>query len=348
MTGSVALDVVIGLVFIYLLYSLLATILQEILASNIIRLRAKILEKAIRRMLDDTGHVRQTKELLSTAFYQTPLIKYLGPSNGKTPAYIAARNFSKALLDILKGPGTKPGEDFRARIDSSLNNGIGITKEAKITEGETLTFLQSLWADAQGDIDKFKLALEQWFDDTMERATGWYKKRTQIILFFLGLVIAGVFNVDTIKIVDKLSNNPELRQQIIQQADGYLKAHATLKEELAARKQHAAGSDTTIATQSLDSLIIRTDKLVKEATDLMENDLKNINKVLALGWEDNLFDAWSLPGWILTALAISLGAPFWFDLLNKLMKVRGAVQPATDNTDTKHSGGARTNVIPKG
>ncbi|MBL0741981.1 hypothetical protein [Chryseolinea lacunae] len=346
MTGSVALDVVIGLVFVYLLYSLLATILQEILATNIIRLRAKVLEKAIKRMLDDTGSVRQTKELLSTAFYQTPLIKYLGPTNGKTPAYIAARNFSKALLDILKGPGTKPGEDFRGRIDASLNSGITVSQDSKITGGETLTFLQSLWADAQGDIDKFRAALEQWFDDTMERATGWYKKRTQIILFFVGLFIAGVFNVDTVKIVDKLSNDPELRQQIIQQADGYLKAHSNLKEELAERQQRAAGNDTTKATQSLDSLIIRTDKLVKEATDLVNTDLKNANEVLALGWEDHSFDAWSLPGWIITALAISLGAPFWFDLLNKLMKLRGAVPPATDPKQS--GGGTKTIIIPKG
>jgi hypothetical protein len=35
----------------------------------------------------------------------------------------------------------------------------------------------------------------------------------------------------------------------------------------------------------------------------------------------------SLLGWIVTALAVSLGAPFWFDMLNKIMVVRATVKP---------------------
>jgi hypothetical protein len=34
-----------------------------------------------------------------------------------------------------------------------------------------------------------------------------------------------------------------------------------------------------------------------------------------------------LPGWLLTGMAISLGAPFWFDLLNKFMVVRSTIKP---------------------
>ncbi len=44
-------------------------------------------------------------------------------------------------------------------------------------------------------------------------------------------------------------------------------------------------------------------------------------------WED--IGGWLLKifGWLITAVAISLGAPFWFDLLNKFMVVRSTVKP---------------------
>src|ERR1039458_2372589 len=90
MFNNVALDVVIGLVFIYLLYSLLGTLLQEMIATNI-GLRARILRKAINRMLNDSRKDKKNLKiryktdkvpnpeivLLSEAFYRHPLIKYL-------------------------------------------------------------------------------------------------------------------------------------------------------------------------------------------------------------------------------------------------------------------------------
>ena len=52
MFNNVALDVFIGLVFVFLLYSLLATILQEMISTKL-AFRSKVLEKAIIRMLED-------------------------------------------------------------------------------------------------------------------------------------------------------------------------------------------------------------------------------------------------------------------------------------------------------
>jgi hypothetical protein len=114
MFNNVALDVFIGLVFIFLLYSLLATILQEMIATRL-AFRAKVLEKAIIRMLEDSQtdnhmpfgdridgflHIVGLKNILKNApvapwFYAHPLIKYLGEDNYYSkPAYLHAENFS--------------------------------------------------------------------------------------------------------------------------------------------------------------------------------------------------------------------------------------------------------------
>lgn len=351
MTGSVTLDVIIALVFIYLIYSLLATILQEIIASNIMRLRAGVLEEGIKRMLDDDNEQDGAiKHLLSTKFYSMPLIKYLGQDKNKKPSYLAASNFSKTLLDILIGPGAEPGDDFGIKINDTLSNGIPVSEDDKIQKGDTYNFLKSLWADAHGDVDKFRIMLEKWFNDGMDRATGWYKRKTQAILFFISLLIAIFFNLDTIDIVHKLSTNPELTAKIVQQADNFIKAHPDLENELRQQKeilQRELGTSDSIpevqaAEKKYQKLKVYQDSLLARADSLLKNEIKSLNGVLGTGiqnykWrgtdcvENVGYVLLSVVGWLITALALSLGAPFWFDLLNKLMKLRSSVPVAPDD-----------------
>jgi hypothetical protein len=366
MFNIIVLDVVIGLVFVYLLYSMLATIIQEFLASSF-SFRAKILERAINRMLEDenkftsrirgvfylfkrTGNGSDDLSTTSFEFYNHPLIKFLGENKRSSkPGYINKGTFSKVLIDLLRGDQVKPGDNIKLLIQDALDKKTISGGAVKISD-ETLSYLKSIWADAQGDVEKFKEYLENWFDETMERATGWYKKHTQVILFFIGLVIAIVFNVDTIKIVGKLQKDPKLREQIVQQADAFLKAHPDLDKELLAQKAEydsllknikpgipvADSIRKTKLKDSLDLVKYQTltamrDTLLHQADSLLNNDLKKTNGLLGAGlgsYECSFCDLGcffkSLLGWIITALAISLGAPFWFDLLNKLMKLRNS------------------------
>lgn len=391
MTGSVILDVVIGLVFVYLLYSLLATIIQEIIATQL-AFRAKVLEKGILRMLEDGkttsffplfDRVKAFAQLFfrvnrlkdkgfGAAFYAHPLMKYLAEDNYfSKPSYLSAQNFSAIIIDLLHGLNSDKPANNLLQIQQSLINGMfAIPKEltldrknpaARALENDyiirintqTNIFLKNLLIDARGDIIKFKLMLEKWFDDTMERTTGWYKRYTQTILFIIGLLIAVTFNVDSIGITRKLSRDPKLREQMVQNAANFLKQNQELGTQL--QLQREKGRDTSAATKAsfdsaqntFDSLNARSKTLVDSAQKLISNDINNVNELLALGWKQSkTHRSWKLfwvidtkgflclkcnhqngtavIGWILTALAISLGAPFWFDLLNKLMKVRGS------------------------
>ncbi|SHG44876.1 hypothetical protein SAMN04488109_0321 [Chryseolinea serpens] len=366
MTGSVALDIVISLVFIYLLYSLLATILQEILAAQIIRLRAGMLKKALTRMLDDdTGTA-----LLSKQFFKAPLIKYLQEQADKFPSYLSSKNFSEVVIDILRGESPKPGEDFRSKINSTLNGDIALKGESlddtkKLSDGETFQYLRSLWATSQGDIEKFKLGLEQWFDDTMERLSGWYKKKTQILLMAVGLLLAVIFNVDTIVIVSKLSSNPTLTAQVVQQAANFLKAHPDLKRELEEQQNEIDKLIKTDSTKlkekaSLEKAATDANKALKEQQELLIAEANELNSLLGMGiqnyeWRGDDFLCrvgyflLSVLGWCITALAISLGAPFWFDLLNKLMKLRTSIAPApAEDTGAKKKADDKKQINPKG
>lgn len=375
MSGSTALDIVIGLIFIYLLYSLLATILQEIL-STWFNFRAKMLERAIYKMLEDSdkfssrlkglqylfkiGGKDASNNSASSIFYKHPLIKFLGEGDRKKPAYITRETFSKILLDLLKGDGVKPGDETRTLVQESLdNNTIKWLKDSASIDVETLSYIKSIWADSQGDIEKFKLLLENWFDETMDRATGWYKKHVQIVLFFIGFAIAILFNVDTLKIVDKLETYPKLREQIVQQADAFVKAHPDLDKELkleqAANEQMVEDiKDSSIdkkdslnklnadSREEYEKLKARSDSLFNNANELVQGDIAKADNLLGIGlgsydcaWNNFKCFFKSLVGWLLTAIAISLGAPFWFDILNKLMKLRSSITAGSNEKQTQ-------------
>jgi hypothetical protein len=378
MFNSNVLDVVIGLIFIYLLYSLLATTIQELIASAF-GFRSKILERAVFRMLEDESKFNYgissvfylfkkqgnggDPNSFSDGFYNHPLIKFLGAnkSNSK-PSYISKETFSKVIIDLLRGEQLDPDERIKPLIQDALKNKtIKWGKiSAQISE-ETLSYINSIWFDSRGDVDKFKQYLENWFDETMERATGWYKKHTQFILFFVGLIIAVIFNVDTIKIVNKLEKDPKLREQIVQQANTFVESHPDLNSELINQKadfdsvQAQMKSNSFVITANvnkkhitdsleIENLKVLTDyqkKVVNRADSLIKTDINKANDILGLGWgsyELKSFGSflWSVLGWIITALAISLGAPFWYDLLNKFMKLKSsAASSAADDKEKK-------------
>jgi hypothetical protein len=350
MFNSVALEVVIGLVFIYLLYSLLATTVQELIA-NWLKLRAKMLAKGIKRMLDDGGAPK-----FSVEFYNHPLIKYFSReigsfekrirgSSSTLPSYITAQNFSKVLTEKITQHGS--GDDALSKIRNFISEQeshiTGMTGKAKI-EKDTLELLKSFFNEANNDVEKFKLLLEQWFDNMMDRVSGWYKRKAQVMLLIIGLAIALVFNVDTLKIVKKLSHDKDAAKALSGMASNYMKANPTSPKQAG---EKTAGSTDSTSKNDLYTIDSTSKDLVAKADSLLHGEIEDANKILALGYSRNPFScdnfrlgemAWwkfiflKILGWIITALAISLGAPFWFDLLNKLMKLRGAVKEETENS----------------
>src|SRR5262249_41759579 len=79
-------------------------------------------------------------------------------------------------------------------------------------------------SQAQGKVIESLRPIEKWFDDAMDQVTGWYKRRTQWILFALGLLVAAGANLDAINITQALASDPALRQSLIEEVQAYSKA----------------------------------------------------------------------------------------------------------------------------
>ncbi|GAB5407637.1 MAG: hypothetical protein BalsKO_00020 [Balneolaceae bacterium] len=404
MFGIEALDVVIGLIFIYLLFSLFVSIVNELL-SQLFHIRAKELKFSIERMIGLTlrkvlyGNSRINKvKYRSSFFYGSPLWRpykallnlfspniELGSSqiekkitNQALPSKISRETFADALLEILG--------------DKEL-------REELFTQAP---FLKKAYENAQEDIGAFKKEIENWFDEVMTYTSEWYKQKLRIILIVLGFITAAFFNVDTFTIVQKLSDDPEARATIVAHAEQFVDSYENKDGKIVLRE---SGNDTLVPNETVvsrelekiqneyiiqysdsikqaflttsfkdlksitnpqkkDSLTKRLelavadsaralaldsikvnypsltaiDSVFQQLSSLKEQEIAMASSVLGLGWDiEKHGDYWeaiknemkwySIFGWLITALAICMGAPFWFDLLKKVINIKEELKP---------------------
>ena len=298
MLGSEMLDVAIGMAFTFLLLSLICSAFNELLETRL-KNRAGDLEKGITGLLgSDTGLVKKLYNhgLIFSLYRGT----YDEATKKKTlPSYIPSHDFATALSGVLAA------ENAPITMDS-IKGAI-----ATITNPQVKSALLTLYDDASGDLQKFRKSLEDWFNSAMDRVSGWYKRRTHVTIFALGFIIAVAMNVNSISLAQDLWTNKATRDALVGAAQGYLEKHP---------------ASATSASTSASNL----DQGLKADID----ELKSTS--IPIGWSKKVLEnlrtypfLWgaSLLGWFLTACAASLGAPFWFDVLGKIVVVRSSIKP---------------------
>ena len=208
------------------------------------------------------------------------------------PSYVPARNFAAALLGLLKdGSANSAFDQARAMI-------------GKLPDGDLKTTLQSFISAGADDIDKLRTRIENWFDDSMDRLSGIYKRFSQWMMLFLGLLVAVCMNIDSVHMVRTLWSEPALSHAI---ADGTSEAVKNNQIFNCLTTPAAGGATATAPCKTPDFSSIRA--LIDQ-------------QQLPIGWSGTTFDFWVVVGWLLSALAISLGAQFWFGLLTQLISLR--------------------------
>lgn len=345
MFNSDVLEVGVGMALLFAFMSLIATALCEAI-ENFAKLRSKELLTGIKELLEG-GAKGQVGQFVSS-FYNHPVIAslYTGDFDGKTrhlPSYIPRKSFSLALVDMIAKAGGDEAlsiATLRKSLESSAlpDRVKEVVKAALDTSGDNLTLARR--------------TLEECFDATMDRVSGWYKRHTGYRLLAIGVVAAVGFNVDAIVVAQRLTTDKVLRAAVVERAE------TTLAErEAAAAKSDAAteGQANSPADQPSETTSNATSQV-----DELASQLKDIGYPIGWTWDKGQplpltcvqagqSDAWrcqnlglavlfSLPGWLITALAIMLGAPFWFDILNKFMVIRSTVKPSEKSPDEPSQG----------
>lgn len=295
------LNFFVSMIMLFLFAALIVTAAQEIIA-QVLALRAKTLQNAIRQLIGEAG---ASDEL--TAILNHPLIKGLRPasaSGSKDPSYIPSDIFAAAVMDNLK----------------LLDSGVGLlnaVKDAAQKPGATplVQAVAALAQGAKGDVEALQNDVARWFDAAMERATGAYKRQAQMWTLALGLLAAIAFNVDSVRIGAHFLKHPEAAQQMADEA-------------------------TRLVEQGPDF------PKTPEGREKLRQDLQQAVAAGAvpIGWSamgpTAPLDILSkLIGWCCTALAASLGATFWFDLLKRFVNIRSSgPNPDSDKTANRLNG----------
>jgi hypothetical protein len=430
MLNNSVLNVVISLIFIFLLYSLLATALHEAL-SNIFQGRANTLYKGIKQMLTNTNLKQNTfarignylwcklidswgwlkswfsdkeeVDALYNRFYHHPIIKNYGENAVfSKPSYLDAGNFSNILVDTIKNLDPSKellkadfamikdiiyrySENGLEKIpDSPPDKSTKVQATDRVIDCETFKILNYHLNEAAGDLNVFKQRLEKWFNDSMDRVSGWYKRHTQFLLLLIGLFMAITLNIDTIGITNYLSRHKQESEILANMG------------AIAVKDSSFKSTTDSISKKNLNNLIVESDSVSNilglgwgnygQKDKAFVDSLKNNNP----GWiaklfsfingKSALYDSLNKPihlkedtisnrlfnkygfyikrqyvyskidltkfiGFLITAIAISLGAPFWFDLLSKIVNLRSSGKPINPSGSTSKKNNSDGSII---
>jgi hypothetical protein len=311
--GSTVLDVAAGIIFGFLAISLFTSAAVEAI-NSVLNVRVKNLQTGIMALVNDPNFTGLAKQL-----YAHALISPLGPGGAdplkNAPAYIDKTQFAEALLDITglsaatpdvaaQAPAVQAAAELKARVDALSAQAGNVDPQLK----------QLLVMRCGGDVSRLKNDLANWFDNGMDRLSGKFKRRTQWMTFVIALITAFVVNLDTIRIGTLLWEQPALAEKL----------------RLASIKPPSDPTTVDQAVATGEEAIAVIDKMTQDG--------------LPVGWAPGHFldiqdnpghweALWVAPpslwyrsvlGWFITAVAALFGAPFWFDALQSVVRLKGA------------------------
>lgn len=320
----------------YIPATLFSQALLDIIAAQAARNLYKPLYDTVERALNGADEARareMVRRLQGSTLTTEELREYFETLNAP------ARQSLMITLDrVQKAQSALNTDDSNAKLIPLLE-GIRHIQEPIFQKA-----MDTLLATARS-VDEAAAKMEFWFNTRMEQLSETYRRNIQYLSLFIGLLMALTLNVDSLHIARTLWNDPALRAAIA----------ATAQANIESGRFQQGSTPTTPQFNEETPSDTTTGELVNNAYNSI-SDLLNLR--LPIGWEIieveggcadpasnpaecsnsrnlwNLIPAnnsdwlsllmWKLGGYIITIIAIAQGAPFWFDLLNRLARGRSS------------------------
>lgn len=236
--NNLTLDVLIGLVLIYLVFSIIVSAVTEYLANGTFNARQENLKLALQSAFGAVSKNDGTANALTDAFLKNGIILtlYQGKSG---PSSIPEPIFAKGLISTLQGEiklAERPASpaEFVSMMEKSLDGSRFATKE------KLLQTLKTLVKGNEANWDAFEKAIADWFAEVGERSIGWYKRRVEWWRLGIAFVLVSMLNIDTVLIFNVLSIDSRSRQQLTTIAADTLIANKALPDDEKTRQAIAA------------------------------------------------------------------------------------------------------------
>ncbi len=316
-SATAILDVAIGLVFVFLLVSLISQQINDKI-SEWLRMRAKGLEEGLRKFIISDVNFQ-------ALIYSNPLIKSTIPEDPVATQIIEKIPGLNKLLRSPKNPISIPSKTFATVLfDTLIPNNSGQTTISQLraaisTLPPTMPLrdpLLHIISTTENDIAKVRSNIEGWFDTTMEKTTQLYKAHMWRIAWSLSMGIAVFLNVDTISVGRTLWTDSALRTALVAEAGAYAEGSPQQKEALEKLRSLnlPIGWSYQIELPTKFCLVAYDWYPRPQLGADHKPPVIDPCKPPAVPWYDFLL---KVSGWLITAFAGAQGAPFWFEILRK-------------------------------
>jgi hypothetical protein len=347
MFNSPVLDTAISLVFVYLLLATLVSCVQEVWA-QVRNNRGKLLKAAIEKLLQDELSPEAIQKVL-----QHPHINMMKKKGDRHASFLEGGHFARAVIDIVAGLNLNPATDIKLLVNPTANNTPGdtfagfqsnvaaITAKTQPTDGlkslaaptpavatstpnnSSLGLLNSFASNAT-NMQELTEQVTAYFDNYMDRVSGWYKRMIRKELLVWSALVAIVLNVNFIDIAGSVYKDSGVRNKLTAAAVTYtVNTDSVSIPKLDSINALVRKADSTRVALTDFGLPVgwnlqcnhKDSGFFKKIGCVVSGSVKEIEKK---GIGHTLF------GWLFSIIIMSFGAPFWFDILKKLVNVRNA------------------------
>lgn len=352
MFSSSIINLVILLAFTYFLASLMVCAINEFILTMLNR-RADYLKKALKGLFENKGWEDYISGNLKTeaGFFDSTHIKSLFKMNKRSPSYIPFQNFLLTLVEYVGADNYK--NSFETAIDGSDKLNPVVKKALK----DIIAKSKSRISQNINGLKAFEEELEQYYNNAMDRAAGWYKRETSIVLFVLAFLLSIALNIDTIKITNEGLKDPQKLDMAADNISQFVRDNQTgifilpngdtifvnKKQSTEAKVPGPAEEAGEIPAakadpaERTDSIVTQTREKITETTRLYHTvsgyQLGYNNGGFCREWRANFFS--KLLGIFITCFALQLGSQFWFDTLNKVVNLRATGKKPVEGKDEK-------------
>jgi hypothetical protein len=247
------------------------------------------------------------------------------------PAYIDKHQFARALLDITGLSAASAADAAAAAADAKARSASLDAAIAAIANPQIHDFIKGASDRTRGDIKAIEDEVAAWFDGAMDRVSGEFKRWTQAAAFAIALASAVFFNIDSIRVGEALWEHPAIADQL------YAAVQPQPPQSDTASQTVPGGSPNFLADEKkaladIQALLVAGLPIGWPSGHLF--DISDGHGVPTYVWASQTFGQ-SLVGWLITAFATLFGAPFWFDALQSIVRLKGAGPSPADKTDKR-------------
>ena len=313
------LSLAIGMITVYLVLALSVTAFNEAIAA-LLSSRGKWLRRGVASLFSNQARDHGNMAI-ACKVYDSPYIAYLQRGSRFLPSYLPAWNLLQGMLEAAS--------TTRNRALSTLDDLREAAKD--LPEGSPIRVgLENLLAAGDTTVEDFQKRYQAWFATFEAQVMAWYRQKTQLVIGGLSVLVVLSMNVDTLQLVNQLATDPKVRESLAEQG-----SQLARQPDLAAANAALPAASQPSASQP--ALLAAVETVQQRSASLNASGLK-------LGWSERDWrSTWQSPlsaieklvGLLLSAFAVSMGAPFWFDLLKSLVLIRSVGKNLAEQNEAR-------------